>query len=111
MNAQSLRKNMTKEERHLWHDFLKTYPVKFYRQRRIDNFIVDFYCNPAKLIIEIDGGQHYDEDAMQYDINRTKILTDRGIHVIRFTNLDIAQHFKEVCMEIDLCVQARLLKK
>ena len=59
-NARALRKNMTKEEKHLWYDFLKTYPVRFLRQKVIDNYIVDFYCHSARLIIELDGSQHYE---------------------------------------------------
>ena len=80
---------MTKEERHLWYDFLRTYPVKFYKQRRIGNYIADFYCKEAGLIIELDGGQHYDEAGMKSDQERTAVLESYGLTVIRFTNLDI----------------------
>ena len=58
-NARTLRKHMTKEERHLWYDFLRKYPVRFLRQKVIDNYIVDFYCHDARIIIELDGSQHY----------------------------------------------------
>ena len=105
-NAQNLRRAMTKEERHLWYDFLRTYPVKFYRQRRIDNYIVDFYCRKAQIVIELDGGQHYDEQARQYDTERTRLLNNRGLHVLRFTNIDINQHFREVCVQIDEYVKS-----
>ncbi len=71
-NAKKLRKNMTKEERHLWYDFLRQYPVRFLRQKVIDNYIVDFYCAKAKLVIELDGGQHYEESIQRYDKIRTE---------------------------------------
>ena len=83
--AQSLRKNATKEERHLWYDFLKTYPVQFNRQKVIGNFIVDFYCDKAKLVIELDGAQHYEENAQLYDEERTAYLCGLGITVVRFS--------------------------
>ena len=66
-NARTLRKNTTKEERHLWYDFLKRYPVRFLRQKVIDNYIVDFYCHNARLIIELDGSQHYEEKGLLKD--------------------------------------------
>ena len=69
-NAKNLRKNMTKEERHIWYDFLRDYPVRFLRQKVIDNYIVDFYCHKARLIIELDGSQHYNEKEQIKDQNR-----------------------------------------
>jgi very-short-patch-repair endonuclease len=104
-NARALRKDMTKEERHLWHDFLKSYPIKFYKQRRIDKYIVDFYCSSAKLVIEIDGGQHYEPEAIEYDVERTNLLHSYGLHVMRFTNIEINSKFKEVCRYIDTYVK------
>ena len=98
--AKQLRNNMTKEERHLWYDFLRSYPIKFYRQRRIDRYIVDFYCAQAQLIIELDGGQHYDEAGMKSDQERTAVLEFYGLTVIRFTNLDIHKNFSGVCQTI-----------
>lgn len=77
-NAKSLRKNMTKEERHLWYDFLKNYPVRFLRQKVIDDYIVDFYCHSARLIVELDGSQHYEEKGLQNDRIRTKKIEIRG---------------------------------
>lgn len=65
---------MTRQERHLWYDFLQDYPVKIYKQKVIDNFIVDFYCHSAKLVIELDGSQHYTEEGLANDEERTKIL-------------------------------------
>ena len=73
-NAKSLRKNMTPHEKHLWYDFLNKYPVKIYRQRIIDDFIVDFYCAKARLVIEIDGSQHFTSDGKHYDKLRTDVL-------------------------------------
>ena len=108
--ARALRKNMTKEERHLWYDFLKDYPVKWYRQRSIDRFIVDFYCSKAKLIIELDGSQHYTEDGKEYDSIRTEILEEYELEVIRFSNTDIDRNFAYVCEAIDSKVQERIQK-
>ena len=100
-NARHLRKEMTKEERHLWYDFLKTYPVRFQRQKCIDTYIADFYCHAAKLVIELDGGQHYEENALAYDAEWTKVLQETyGLKVIRFTNLEINRQFQACCEAI-----------
>ena len=109
-NAKALRKNMTKEERHLWYDFLRTYPVRFLRQKVIDNYIVDFYCHDARLIIELDGSQHYDPENQKKDRERTEDLNSRGLRVIRIPNNEIARNFAGVCEHIDLCVQQGLKK-
>ena len=61
-NAQTLRKNMTKEERHLWYDYLRSYPIRFQRQKVLGKYIADFYCAEAKLVIELDGSQHYTDE-------------------------------------------------
>ena len=109
--AKTLRKNMTKEEKHLWYDYLKpyrqTYGVAFTRQKIIDNYIVDFYCPKAKLVIELDGSQHYEEDAADYDIARTRFLNKLGIKVIRYTNRDINTRFSDVCGDIHTNVTTR----
>ena len=105
-NARALRKSMTKEERHLWYDFLKDYPVRFLRQKVIDNYIVDFYCHEARLIIELDGSQHYEPDAVEKDEKRTKELESRGLTVLRIPNNAIAENFSGVCEHIDLLVRA-----
>ena len=105
--ARSLRKNMTKQEKHLWYDFLKDYPVKWYKQRPIDRFIVDFFCYKAKLVIELDGSQHYTEDGMEYDAIRTEILEKYDLEVIRFSNVEIDRHFSAVCSAIDSKVKER----
>lgn len=95
--VKTLRKNMTKEEKKLWYDFLKDLEYKFIRQKPIDNYIVDFYCAKAKLVIEVDGSHHYTEDSMGYDLVRTDILEAYGIRVIRFRNVDINNNFEGVC--------------
>ena len=84
--AKSLRKNATPEEKHLWYDFLSTYKIRFQRQKAIDNFIADFYCHKARLVIEIDGSQHYTPDGKEKDCFRTEILEGYGLTIIRFTN-------------------------
>ncbi|MBB5336895.1 endonuclease domain-containing protein [Pectinatus brassicae] len=99
--ANNLRKNMTKEERHLWYDFLRNYPIKFYRQKQIGNYIADFYCHKAKLIIELDGSQHYEKDNQHADKKRSAYFNRYNLYVMRFSNLDIHQHFSEVCISID----------
>ena len=106
--SQNLRKNMTKEERHLWYDFLKTYSVQFKRQYPIGGYIVDFYCYQAKLIVELDGSQHYDPDAIEYDKKRTAYIQAQGFSVLRFTNRDIKERFRSVCEAIDNAVTQRL---
>lgn len=99
--AKQLRKDMTKQERHLWYDFLSKYPVRFQRQKTISGFIVDFYCHSAKLVIELDGSQHYSEEGLAYDEERTKILNTYNLEVIRFSNRDVDTNFNGVCKTID----------
>jgi len=98
--ARQLRKEMTKEERKLWQYCLRTCSVKFYRQRIIGNYILDFYCASAKLAIELDGSQHYEPKEQTYDRERTKYLNDLGIEVLRFSNADVMQRFDSVCEAI-----------
>ena len=105
--SQELRKNMTKEERHLWYDFLKTYPVQFNRQYPIGNYIVDFYCHKAKLVIELDGSQHCTPEEMDYDQRRTNYLEQQGLCVLRYSNSDVMAQFRAVCDSIDLTVRDR----
>ena len=102
--ARELRKNMTKEERHLWYDFLRTHPVRFSRQKVLGKYIVDFYCAAAKLVIELDGSQHYEPDAMQKDAERTAFLEAYGLRIIRFPNHAIFENFRGVCDSIDAAV-------
>ncbi|MCL2815537.1 MAG: endonuclease domain-containing protein [Oscillospiraceae bacterium] len=96
-----LRNNATKQENHLWYDFLKKCPVQFYRQRIIGNYIVDFYCPKAKLVIELDGSQHYEKETAEYDRVRTEYLNALGLRVIRFTNRDIDGNFNGVCQIVE----------
>ena len=107
-NAQTLRKNMTKEERHLWYDFLKYYPIPFHRQYIFGSYIVDFYCHQAKLVLELDGSQHCEPRDIEYDRKRTAYLEGIGLHVMRISNLDIMWQFRVVCEMIDDTVRRRL---
>ena len=104
-NAKTLRKNMTKEECHLWYDFLRTYPIRFLRQKVIDNYIVDFYCAKARLCIELDGSQHYEETCMLKDKIRTEKIEERNLTVIRIPNNEINMNFNGVCEYIDFIVK------
>ena len=106
--AKKLRQDMTRHERHLWYDFLRSYPVKIYRQRPISGYIVDFYCASAKLVIELDGGQHFEQEALVYDEGRTSVFEQLEIMVIRFTNRQIDQDFAAVCNEIHRVIQTRM---
>ncbi len=105
--AKKLRKNMTPQERHLWYCFLKNYPIRFQRQKTIKSFIADFYCHEAKLIIEIDGSQHYTDQGEAYDRERTAILKEFNLEVIRFSNYDVNTNFEGVCLRIDKIVSER----
>ena len=100
-SARLLRKNMTRQEKHLWYDFLRNYPVKIYRQRVIDQYIVDFYCSAAKLVIELDGSQHYTVEGEEYDSIRTETLERYHLCVLRFSNLEIDHNFSGVCEKIE----------
>ena len=91
---------MTKEERHLWYDFLKSLPQTFHRQKVIGNYIVDFYCASAKLVIELDGSQHYEESDKNADLARTAFLESLGLKVLRYSNSDINRNFPGVCEDI-----------
>ena len=106
--ARELRKNMTPEERHLWYDFLRTYPVRFLRQKVVGGYILDFYCASVKLAVEVDGTQHYAPDQIQYDAERERYLNGWGITVVRVPNSDIRTVFSEVCTKIDQIVQTRM---
>ena len=109
--AKTLRKNMTKEEKHLWYDFLKTYPVKITRQKVIGNYIVDFYCACAKIVIEVDGSQHYTLDGLiEDDIKREKEIEKYGIKIIRVFNTDINRNFSKVCDDIIFYIEIIIIK-
>ena len=107
-NAKELRKTMTKEEAHLWYQFLCRYPQRFRRQYIIGNYIVDFYCHQAKLVVELDGSQHCDPGTMEYDQKRTEYLCSQGLEVLRFSNLDVMHQFRSVCEAIDIAVKGRI---
>lgn len=105
--ARELRRNATWEENTLWYQYLLHYPIKFHRQRIIENYIVDFYSPKAKLVIELDGSQHFTEEGMRYDAIRTEVLQKYGLQVLRFTNTDIQKNLHGVCELIDLTVHSR----
>ena len=106
--ARHLRREMTPQERKLWYLFLRKYPVKIYKQRIISRFIVDFYCASAKLVIEVDGSQHYEAQGVAYDTERSAVMTAHGLEVLRFSNRDVDKNFQSVCEQIDLTIQRRL---
>lgn len=106
--AKNLRRNATPQENHLWYDYLAKYPIRFQRQKAIGSFIADFYCHKAKLVIEIDGSQHYTDSGKQKDEFRTEILEGFDLKVIRFTNRQIDDQFQAVCNCIDAAVKEAL---
>ena len=106
--AKILRRNMTPQERHLWYDFLRCYPIKIYKQRIIDNFIADFYCHKALLVIELDGAQHYTEKGKTHDNARSEVLKKYGLYVLRFSNRDIDEKFDSVCSKINKTINERI---
>ena len=107
-NARRLRREMTPHERKLWYLFLRKYPVKIYKQRIIGRFIVDFYCASAKLVIEVDGSQHYEPQGIAYDEERSAFLSALDLAVLRVSNRDIDRDFRGVCEQIDNAIQNRL---
>ena len=107
--AKELRKNMTPWERKLWYDYLRYYPVRFQRQKAIGDYIADFYCAKAKLVIELDGGGHYTPEQAEKDAVRTNALESMNLTVLRICNLDIDRNFSGVCEYIDLTVKNRSL--
>ena len=106
--AKQLRKEMTKEERHLWYDFLRNYPVRFSRQKVLGKYIADFYSAEAKLVIELDGSQHYEDKNTQEDEMRTAFLEGYGLSVVRIPNNEVSKNFRGVCEYIDLIVKQSL---
>ena len=103
--AKNLRKNMTPWERKLWYEFLRNYPVRFQRQKAIGNYIADFYCAKARLVIELDGGGHYTEEQLEKDAIRTKALESMNLTVLRICNINIDNNFHGVCEQIELTVK------
>ena len=106
--AKQLRREMTKEERHLWYDFLRTHPMRFSRQKVLGKYIADFYSAKAKLVIELDGSQHYEESEMEKDAERTAFLESYGLTVIRIPNNEVSKNFRGVCAYIDTAVSQSL---
>ena len=106
--AKHLRREMTKEERHLWYDFLRSYPVRFSRQKVLGKYIADFYSAQAKIVIELDGSQHYEPDELKNDADRTAFLERYGLRVIRIPNNEVTGNFRGVCEYIDAAVRQSL---
>lgn len=106
--AKALRKNMTPWERKLWYEFLRNYPVRFQRQKAIGEYIVDFYCAKAQLVVELDGGGHYTQEQISKDKLRSEELERVGLKILRICNLDIDQNFYGVCQYIDTQVEQRM---
>ena len=106
--AKKLRKNMTKEERHLWYDFLRSYPIRFSRQKVLGTYITDFYSADARLVIELDGSQHYEAEEIQKGKDRTAFLEGYGLTVIRIPNNEVSRNFRGVCEYIDAAVKQSL---
>jgi len=102
--VQELRKNPTNQERRLWYNYLRDYRPRFTRQRIVGNYILDFYCAEAKLAVELDGLQHFEEDGIEYNRIRTMFLESLGIRVLRFANTDVDCRFEGVCDAIDAAV-------
>ena len=108
--SRELRKNMTRQERRLWYDFLRDYPIKIYRQRSIDWYVADFYCSRAHLVIEVDGGQHYTPEGQAQDAERSAVLRRSRLTVIRVSNAEVDQNFTGVCEFIDCRIKEELSK-
>ena len=104
-NARDLRKHMTKEEAKLWFQFLRLYRPRFHRQYVIGDYIADFYCHQAKLVVELDGSQHCTPEKMEYDQKRTEYLQSQGLTVMRLSNLDVMRQFQSICEAIDLAIK------
>ena len=106
-NAKRLRQEMTPHERKLWYLFPRKHPKKIYKQRIIGSFIVDFYCASVRLVIELDGSQHYEPQGLAYDTERSAFLEAHGLKVLRFSNAGIDKRFHAVCEQIDLVIKER----
>ncbi len=105
--ARKLRKEMTKEERHLWYDFLKGLPVTISRQKVIGDYIVDFYCAKKKTVIELDGSQHFEDEGIEEDKKRDAYLNGLGIRVLRYSNYEVNRNFQGVCEDILLKLEVQ----
>lgn len=105
--AQKNRKSPTPEERKLWYEFLRQHTFQFRRQRPFGCYIVDFYCSSARLVVEVDGSQHFSKDGKEWDLNRTAYLNSLGLQVLRFTNRQVQDEFDAVCAAIDSAIEMR----
>ena len=103
--ARELRNNPTKEEKKLWYDFLSSYPIRFTRQKVLGQYIADFYCARAKLVIELDGSQHFTDEGLCYDLTRSEFLEEYGLEIVRIPNNEINDNFDGVCEFIDSVVK------
>ena len=108
--AKQMRKEMTKEDHRLWYDYLRGYPVRFSRQKVLGKYIADFYCAKARLVIELDGSQHFDNANIRKDDERTAFIERYGLRVIRIPNNEVSQNFSGVCEYIDLAVKQSLVR-
>ena len=109
-NSRVLRKNMTKQERHLWYDFLKRLPCTVHRQKVIGPYIVDFYIAEAKLVIELDGSQHFESEHIAADGQRDTYLKEQGLRILRIPNNAITENFPGVCEQISLLLGEKVAK-
>ena len=107
-NAKILRNNMTKEEKHLWYDYLKKCPTKFSRQKVLGRYIADFYSAKAKIVIELDGAQHFEKENRIYDEKRTEFLEQYGLKIIRIPNGEINTNFEGICRYLDEQIEQSL---
>ena len=105
--ARELRRDMTRQERRLWYDFLRSYPVKFTRQKILGRYIADFFCADARLVIELDGSQHFEDRGPEKDAERTAYLESYGLEILRIANNDVDGNFDGVCEHVDRIVKAR----
>lgn len=103
--ARELRNNPTKEEKKLWYDFLNSYPIRFTRQKVLGQYIADFYCARAKLVIELDGSQHFTDEGLRYDQTRGEFLEEYGLEIVRIPNNEINDNSDGVCEFIDSVVK------
>ena len=106
--AKELRNNSTKEEKRVWYDCLKKLPYTFNRQKPFGKYIVDFFCSEAKLVIEIDGEQHYSEKGLDYDAERDAYLRSIGLEVLRYSNYEIKIYFDGVFIGISGAIKKRI---
>ncbi|MBR1780152.1 MAG: endonuclease domain-containing protein [Oscillospiraceae bacterium] len=108
--AKALRRELTPHERKLWYCFLRTYPVKIYKQRIIGPYIADFYCASAGLVIELDGSQHYEPAGRESDQRRDQYMEQLGLQILRFSNREIDREFRAVCEMIDGTIREKIGK-